>query len=111
VIARLGGILPTAFLKDCGIKVAEGSGPTFPEVSEQYETNVPGLYAIGAIVGYPLIKQCMNQGYEVIQAIAGQPVAPADEPLLQEKLLGLPGRPTVSVSLDLIKSQVRCSGA
>jgi thioredoxin reductase len=30
VIARLGGILPTAFLKDCGIKVAEGSGPTFP---------------------------------------------------------------------------------
>ncbi|HEX8375639.1 MAG TPA: cyclic nucleotide-binding domain-containing protein, partial [Geminicoccaceae bacterium] len=107
VIARLGGILPTAFLKDCGIKVAEGSGPTFPEVSEQYETNVPGLYAIGAIVGYPLIKQCMNQGYEVVQAIAGQPVAPADEPLLQEKLLGLPGRPTVSVSLDQIKSQVR----
>jgi CRP-like cAMP-binding protein/Fe-S-cluster-containing hydrogenase component 2 len=34
-------------------------------------------------------------------------VAPADEPLLQEKLLGLPGRPTVGVSLDLIKSQVR----
>jgi thioredoxin reductase/CRP-like cAMP-binding protein/Fe-S-cluster-containing hydrogenase component 2 len=107
IIARLGGILPTAFLKSCGIKVPDGSGPVFPEVSERYETNVPGLYAIGAIVGYPLIKQCMNQGYEVIQAIAGQPVAPADEPLLEEKLLGLPGRPAVSVSLELIKSRVR----
>ena len=53
-------------------------------MSTSYETNVPGLYAIGALAGYPLIKQCLNQGYEVIQTIAGSPVEPADEQLLQE---------------------------
>jgi CRP-like cAMP-binding protein/thioredoxin reductase len=104
VIARLGGKPPNDFLKSCGIRVPEGA---YPEVSEAYETSVPGLYAIGALVGYPLIKQCMNQGYEVISAIAGQRVPPADEPLLVEKLLEMPGRPSVSEALALIRSGVR----
>ena len=37
-----------------------------PELSETYESNVPGLYIVGALGGYPLIKQAMNQGYEVV---------------------------------------------
>ncbi|MFL5516691.1 MAG: cyclic nucleotide-binding domain-containing protein, partial [Gemmatimonadales bacterium] len=106
LIARLGGDPPSAFLKACGIAVPDGPGPAYPEVSDTYETNVPGLYAVGALVGYPLIKQCMNQGYEVIEAIAGTPVPPADEPLLQEKLLGLPGRPNVGEALAMIRSRV-----
>ena len=31
------------------------------------ETNVPGIYAIGSLVGYPLIKQALNQGFEVVE--------------------------------------------
>ncbi len=44
-----------------------------------------GLYIIGALGGYPLIKQAMNQGYEVVEFALGRDVAPADEPLLQKK--------------------------
>ena len=56
-----------------------------PQLSDTYESNVPGLYIIGALGGYPLIKQAMNQGYEVVEYIRGNRVAPADEPLLRQK--------------------------
>ena len=105
VLARLGADPPRKFLESCGIVLPEG-GSGYPEVSVSYETNVPGLYAIGALAGYPLIKQCLNQGYEVIQTIAGSPVEPADEQLLQERLLGLPGRPSVTQALELIKQRI-----
>ena len=36
-----------------------------PTLSPQFETTVPGIYVIGALAGYPLIKHCMNQGYDV----------------------------------------------
>lgn len=107
LIARLGADPPRRFLESCGIVFPEGSGALYPEVSVTYETNVPGLYAIGALAGYPLIKHCMNQGYEVVETIAGFPVEPADEPLLEEKLLGMPGRPKVSDALDEIKTKVQ----
>jgi hypothetical protein len=48
--------------------------------TETYESNVKGLYIIGALGGYPLIKQAMNQGYEVVESIIGNHVEPADEP-------------------------------
>lgn len=106
VIARLGADPPRRFLESCGVVFPEGSESPYPEVSAAYETNVPGLYAVGALAGYPLIKQCMNQGYEVIETIAGQPVPPADEPLLQEMFKDLPGRPSVSEALEVIKERV-----
>jgi CRP-like cAMP-binding protein/thioredoxin reductase/ferredoxin-like protein FixX len=106
VIARLGADPPRRFLESCGIVFPAGSESPFPEVSATYETNVPGLYAIGALAGYPLIKQCMNQGYEVIETIAGHPVPPADEPLLAEKFKGLPGRPAVGEALEVIRERV-----
>ncbi len=62
LIARLGADPPRRFLESCGIVFPEGSSALYPEVSVTYETNVPGLYAIGALAGYPLIKHCMNQG-------------------------------------------------
>ena len=37
----------------------------YPALSPQFETTVPGIYVIGALAGYPLIKHCMNQGYDV----------------------------------------------
>ena len=76
-----------------------------PEVSESYESNVPGIHIVGALAGYPLIKNCMNQGYEVIEHILGSVVTPADEPVLRERFAGLEG--SVSEILERIRSTIR----
>ena len=110
MIARLGADPPRRFLEACGISFA-GKDALYPEVSLTYETNVPGLYMVGALAGYPLIKHCINQGYEVAETIAGHTVVPADEPLMEDKLLGMPGRPTVADALQEIKAGCRCSPA
>lgn len=83
VIARLGAIAPRKFIESIGGVFEDGAD--FPRVSETYESDNPGIYYIGALAGYPLIKHCLNQGYEVIQTIAGQPVDGADIPMLAEK--------------------------
>ena len=90
IIARLGAVAPRQFVESCGIVFPSESRAALPEVSSTYESNVPGLYIIGALGGYPLIKQAMNQGYEVIEFILGNDIRPADEPLLLErfKILG-----------------------
>ncbi len=90
VIARLGAVAPRRFVEGCGIEFPSKAPTALPEVSSTYESNVPGLYIIGALGGYPLIKQAMNQGYEVVESILGNDIKPADEPLLEErfKVLG-----------------------
>ncbi len=102
IIARLGGIPPRRFVESCGVKFPNDDPASVPAVSPQYESNVPGLYIIGALAGYPLIKQCMNQGYEVVEYIEGNPVEPADEPLLREKFKCLPDIPSVDAALTMI---------
>jgi CRP-like cAMP-binding protein/Fe-S-cluster-containing hydrogenase component 2/thioredoxin reductase len=87
VIARIGALPPRKFVESCGVVFPSDSPTAFPHVTETYESEtVPGLYIIGALAGYPLIKHCLNQGYEVIEYISGNNIAPADEPLLQAKL-------------------------
>jgi len=86
LIARIGAQPPRRFVEAIGIKFLSEDMSSFPVVSETYETAVPGLYIIGALAGYPLIKHCLNQGYEVVEYILGNNIAPADEPLLQAKL-------------------------
>jgi thioredoxin reductase len=105
VIARLGAVPPRKFVEDCGIAFPSKDANAVPELSERYESNVKGIYIIGALGGYPLIKQCMNQGYEVVDYILGRTVPPADEPLLQAKCDRLPGRPKVSEVLARIRSR------
>ena len=107
MIARLGADPPRRFLEACGIVFPKGSTALYPEVGITYESDVPGLFVIGALAGYPLIKHCMNQGYEVVETIAGHPVVPADEPLLEDKLVGMPGRLAVADALDEIKAKVQ----
>ncbi len=90
VIARLGSIPPRAFLESCGIKFPSARPDAIPALSRIYESNVPGIHIIGSLAGYPLIKQAMNQGYDVVEFIRGNKVKPADYPLLQYQFLGLP---------------------
>ena len=106
IIARLGGVPPRRFVESTGIEFPSDDPAAVPAVSPQYESNVPGLYIIGALAGYPLIKQCMNQGYEVVEFIEGRDVEPADEPLLWEKFQKLPGATNVTDALDRIIANV-----
>ena len=106
VIARLGAIPPRKFIESCGIEFPSEDREAIPELSDHYETNVPGIYIIGALGGYPLIKQCMNQGYEVVEYIEGVNIEPADEPLLQAKFDLIESKPTVSQALKAIRKQV-----
>ncbi len=102
IIARIGAAAPRKFVESCGIIFPNAERTSLPEVSSTYESNVPGLYIIGALGGYPLIKQAMNQGFEVIEYILGNKLEPADEPLLQKKFAGLGG-----ADVDAIITEVR----
>jgi CRP-like cAMP-binding protein/thioredoxin reductase/Na+-translocating ferredoxin:NAD+ oxidoreductase RNF subunit RnfB len=104
IIARIGASAPRKFVESCGIKFPNADRSALPEVSGTYESNVPGLYIIGALGGYPLIKQAMNQGLEVIEYIVGNKIAPADEPLLQKKFAGLG-----AVDVDAVIAEVRAA--
>jgi thioredoxin reductase/Fe-S-cluster-containing dehydrogenase component len=116
VIGRLGAIPPRAFLESAGIAFPSEDRESVPEVDADYASNVPGLHLIGAVVGYPLIKNCMNQGFEVVEHILGNRVIPADESVLQEKFAGLEGsvrdvleriRATIPVFSHLTTIQLR----
>ena len=104
VIGRLGATPPRAFLEQVGIRFPSEDPDAIPEVSGAFESNVPGIHLIGALTGCPLIKNCMNQGFEVVQHILGRPVIPADEPLLREKFAHLAG--TVDENLQRIRATI-----
>ena len=106
VIARLGATPPRKFVESCGVKFSGKDATSLPPVSGKYESNVPGLYIVGALAGFPLIKQALNQGYEVVEFILGHDLAPADEPLLQDKLKTLPRFSSVNAALELVRKQV-----
>jgi CRP-like cAMP-binding protein/thioredoxin reductase/Fe-S-cluster-containing hydrogenase component 2 len=100
VIARIGAQPPSRFLERCEIKT---SG--LPPVTETYESpQIKGLYIIGALGGYPLIKNCLNQGFEVVEYILGNNIPPADEKLIQEKL-------TADIVRTLDPSKTKITGA
>ncbi|MDE2256795.1 MAG: cyclic nucleotide-binding domain-containing protein [Xanthomonadaceae bacterium] len=111
VIARLGATAPRAFVEGCGVTFPSKDPAAVPAISAQYESNVKGLYIVGALGGYPLIKQAMNQGYEVIEYILGNKVEPADEPLLKARFAKMPGFRTVDEALARIQKNVRLLAA
>jgi cGMP-dependent protein kinase 2 len=124
VIARMGSAPPRAFVegicaqfeeKDGKKAILAGTGVEFtsadrvayPKLSSTFESTVPGVYVIGALAGYPLIKHCMNQGYDVVEFIAGNTgLKPADEPILQAKFAKLPGRRSVDEWLEVFGSRI-----
>lgn len=106
IIARLGATPPRAFVESTGVQFPNKDPNSVPAVSPQYESNVPGLYIIGALAGFPLIKQAMNQGYEVIEFIEGRSVEPADTPLLREKFAVLSDVTDIDTALATIRRRV-----
>ncbi len=90
IIARLGSIPPRKFVESLGVRFPNDRADAIPALSRHYESNIPGVYIIGSLGGYPLIKQAMNQGYDVIEFINGNFIKPADYPLLEYQFTGLP---------------------
>ncbi|TAL29377.1 cyclic nucleotide-binding domain-containing protein [Phenylobacterium sp.] len=108
IIARMGAAPPRAFVEAAGVEFSSPDRTAFPTLTPTFEsTSKPGIYVIGALAGYPLIKHCMNQGYDVVEFISGNTnLEPADEPLLVEKLKGLPGKRSVAEWLEFLRSNV-----
>ena len=106
IIARLGAVPPRRFVESCGIDFPGDDPTTLPELTNRYESNVAGLYVIGALGGYPLIKQAMNQGYEVAEFIAGNDILPADHGILEQKFARLPFATDVDATLALIRERI-----
>jgi cGMP-dependent protein kinase 2 len=131
VIARMGSAPPRAFVEGCcaafeekedsrnpgktvkgivagtGIQFTSADRVSYPKLSPTFESTVPGIFVIGALAGYPLIKHCMNQGYDVVEFINGNlGLKPADEPILEAKFRGLPGRRSVDEWLEFLRTEV-----
>ncbi|MBV1917053.1 MAG: NAD(P)/FAD-dependent oxidoreductase, partial [Sphingomonadaceae bacterium] len=102
IIARTGSAPPRQFVEGCGIAFASEEREAFPVLSPAFETSRPGIHVTGALAGYPLIKHCMNQGYDVVEFLNGNSaLKPADEPILAEKFAALPGKRSVDAWLAL----------
>jgi thioredoxin reductase/CRP-like cAMP-binding protein/Fe-S-cluster-containing hydrogenase component 2 len=107
IIARMGSSPPRKFVEACGIEFTSEDDDAYPTLSPQFETTKPGIYVIGALAGYPLIKHCMNQGYDVIEFINGNvDLKPADEPILETKFAVLPGARSVTEWLAFLRRRV-----
>ncbi len=124
VIARLGSAPPRAFVESCcatfqdrdgrrsivagtGVAFTSADRSAYPGLTPTFESSVPGLYVIGALAGYPLIKHCMNQGHDVVEFIAGnRTLKPADEALLEARFADLPQRRSVDEWLDLLRGGI-----
>ncbi|MFT5501945.1 MAG: CRP-like cAMP-binding protein/Fe-S-cluster-containing hydrogenase component 2, partial [Woeseiaceae bacterium] len=92
--------------ESCGIEFPGTDPTTLPELSGHYESNVPGLHVIGALGGYPLIKQAMNQGYEVVEFISGNDIQPADHGILEQKFSSLPFTTDVDATLAVFRERI-----
>ncbi len=106
IIARIGAIPPRRFVEACGIEFSGSDAAALPRLSTRYESSVAGLYVIGALGGYPLIKQAMNQGYEAVEYALGRSVEPADQPLLADKFRALPQAMAVDANLQWMQQCV-----
>ncbi len=58
-----------------------------PDVNENRESNISGLYVIGDLAGAPVIKLAMAQGFEIIEHIATKPDAIGGDPNVYDVLI------------------------
>src|ERR1700761_3062468 len=107
IIARLGAIPPRQLVESIGVRFLSQDADALPELTSNYESTVAGLYIIGALAGYPLIKQAMNQGYEVVEHLLGRTVQPADHDILANVFKRLRNGRDVDTTLKKIHGTIR----
>jgi len=70
-----GGLVEGLGLEKLGVKVEK----SFIKVDENYKTNVDGVYAIGDVIGPPLLAHVASaEGIYMVEKMAGQNPAPID---------------------------------
>ena len=107
VIARIGAAPPRKFVEAIGVEFTGPDREAFPVLTGNYESTVPGLFIIGALAGFPLIKHCMNQGHDVVEFISGNTdLDPPDTPLLAALFEDAPIERSVDQWIDHIRSKV-----
>jgi Fe-S-cluster-containing hydrogenase component 2/thioredoxin reductase len=107
VIARLGAVPARRLVEPVGVRFLSDAPDAVPELSPRYESTVPGLYIVGSLAGAPLIKQALNQGYEVVEHVLGRAVQPADHNILAEKFRALRTNASVDQTLVQLRDTVR----
>jgi len=107
IIARLGAVAPRKFVESIGVEFVSPEADALPRLSPRYESSVPGLYIIGALAGYPLIKQAMNQGYEAVEYMLGNAITPSDHGILEKKLRALRFGKDVDGALSALRQRLR----
>ncbi|MBC7521379.1 MAG: cyclic nucleotide-binding domain-containing protein [Sandarakinorhabdus sp.] len=111
MIARIGSAPPRGFVEACGVEFVSDDRLAFPKLSAVFESTAPGIFVVGALAGYPLIKHCMNQGHDVVEFVNGNTeLKPADEPILEAKFRGLPGGRSVAEWLEYLRTNVGILG-
>jgi thioredoxin reductase/Fe-S-cluster-containing hydrogenase component 2 len=107
LIARLGAEPPRRFVESIGIQFPNARPDAIPELSRRYESNVPGVFIIGSLAGYPLIKQALNQGYDVAEYVYGNnELKPADHKLIEWQFCGIPFFRDPDEALQRFKAKV-----
>lgn len=87
VIKKIGADAPRKLLESWGIAFDGPGRDARPSLGDGYQsTSQPGLYLVGAVTGRDLIRLGINQGYEAVEHLCGEPVEPADEGVLRERL-------------------------
>ena len=86
VFLMIGADPPRRFLEAAGVRFSGPGREAKPILDSNYQTTVPGLHLIGALTGRDLIKPGINQGWEVVEHLAGREVEPADEEVLAARL-------------------------
>ena len=89
VFVRIGAEIPHHFLEGIGVRFASPELTAPPLLTKHHETSVPGLFLIGAVAGCALIKQGMNQGYDVVEHLLGREIEPVEEPIIRDERLGM----------------------
>jgi CRP-like cAMP-binding protein/Fe-S-cluster-containing hydrogenase component 2/thioredoxin reductase len=107
MIARLGADPPRKFVESLGIQFPNERPDSIPQLSKRYESNVPGIFVVGSLAGYPLIKQAMNQGYDVAEYIYGnRTLKPIDQQLIEWQFGGIPFFNDADAALERFKNKV-----
>ena len=87
VIKKIGADPPRKLLESWGIEFDGPGRDARPSLGEGYQSrSQPGLYLVGAVTGRDLIRLGINQGYEAVEHLCGEPIEPADEGVLRERL-------------------------
>ena len=77
VIARIGALPPRKFVESCGIVFPSANPTAVPQVSDTYESNVPGLYLAGTVQAGRethriFIENSRDHGERIVRHLAGR---------------------------------------